>query len=154
MLEASLGKLPKRIVEATDISCHAKSSAIPVDLAMRALQFGVLKIAFSVLPRMLQQFVKAEVYEVAERGLAYFAGKRALQKIPAVGTILGIIIGGLHSVDYNRTLERRIRGVLGCKASQSDIVPMRKQINDLVTKMKERKAKQPRPSGPVRTRHK
>lgn len=136
--------------------CEVRSGALPVDVALQAVQYGAIRVALRVLPRMAEAFLKGQVLtfvqKVAAAKAAAAAMKAAGKKIPLVGDLVTVVVGLKGAIDYNAEMRTYIEAVLGCTPTDFDPSPMRYALNVQMAKVKAIGKREPRRVKRVHTR--
>lgn len=154
MAEKALEALPERTPNDPDRSCELGQAAMRVKLPMKSVHAGQLKVVMRVVPRHLEHFVMEYFVKLIEGAIAKLAAKAAFKKVPFIGQIVDVAVGVNATLDEMDRLEAEIHDALGCDATGAYEHPMRYDFNEVISDMKARTESEPRPTGPVRTRHK
>ena len=138
--------------EAPDTSCEAKRTVLPINLAMAALEYGEIKLAFRVLPRLGVKYIEQEFSEKIQKIAGRAAAKKFSGFVPLLGQLVEVLLGVKSERNINREIAAEIRAVLGCKPNILDPSPMRAAFNKLARGVVERVEKETRKTEPVATR--
>jgi len=121
-----------------DKTCNTNSGALPVSVALRAVDYGIARLALRVIPRMSEEFLERVVLKVVKQasGLvgAWIAVKIAGAKIPIIGDLVSIFVGYGHEKTYQDRFQKMIRSTLGCSPSDFDKAPMKYALNQRMQK--------------------
>lgn len=143
---------------APDQSCAVKSGALPVSTALKAIDYGALKIAFRVLPKQSIDLLKSAGLEVIAkmegRLLAVLVKKTVKKRIPLAGDIAAVIAGTLTAKGYNDAMIALLRAVLGCVPNSYESSPMRYALNGKMQRVKSLGKREARKVKNVHTRKK
>lgn len=140
-----------------DESCEVHSGALPVSVALRAVDYGLARVALRAVPKLSEEFLEKGIKKLIKQAgsLVGFWGAAKLlgKKIPVVGDLTQILIGYSDEKTFSDRFQKAIRAVLGCRPSAFDPSPMKFALNLRMAKTVKRDNQDRRLKAKVRTRH-
>jgi len=139
-----------------DETCNLNNGALPVSVALRAVDYGIARVALRVIPRMSEEFLERVVLKIVKQasGLvgSWLAVKILGKKIPLIGDLVYVFTGYGHETTYRDRFQKMIRAALGCSPSDFDKSPMKYAVNSRMQKTVAKDNRDPRHMKRVRTR--
>jgi len=139
-----------------DGKCEVRNGALPVSVALRAVDYGAARVVLRAVPRMAEEFlvkdVKAMVAQAGTLAGLWALAKATGKKFPVIGDLIAILTGYTIQKTFYDRYQKLIVSVLGCSPSDFDKAPMRYALNERMGKTVERDNKDDRHVKKVRTR--